>query len=71
MNNHIKHGILLTAIGIVVFVGVGAIFTKVNCGLGPKGAETYEGSLETATRQDDYSFFSHFVCTGSRLQHNR
>ena len=72
MNNHIKHGIVLTVIGVIVFVGVGAVVTKVNCGMGPTSADDYESdAYGTPARNDDQSFFSLFVCTGSRLKHNR
>lgn len=65
-----KHGLVIAVVGLFIFIGFGAIMlsTSVNCGLGARdGGE----ENETRKRSDDQSWFSHFVCTGSKPQHNR
>lgn len=65
-----SHGLLIAALGFVIFVGAGAyLSTQVNCGLGAPAEDTTTN--DSQMRSDDQSFFTHMVCTARKAQHNR
>jgi hypothetical protein len=66
-----RHGVIIAVVGIIIFIGFGAVVlaSGTNCGLGP-AADDPEAN-ETSKRSDDQAWFSHFVCTGSMAKHNR
>ena len=68
-----KRSATIAVIGVLIFIGFGSIvFASAtnSCALGPAGTPEEELN-DTNKRSDDYSWFTHFVCTSAKARHNR